>query len=171
MSNKESGVFTKQSKTKNDNTKEVENNRFEFILYINNNIICQRDFNIFDFKEDFLNSMDLKDMMDEITGMNNGEFGTLGIIPNHLKKKSIEMLWEKYNPHYVQSEQTKPNTNKKDVFQFEFIVDKKVVAKSEFTNEFYNINPYVSIDIRNVIYDVISEIRYMSSRKKYNLVS
>lgn len=171
MSNKESGVFTKQSKTKNDNTKEVENNRFEFILYINNNIICQRDFNIFDFKEDFLNSMELKDMMDEITGMNNGEFGTLGIIPNHLKKKSMEMLWEKYNPHYIQSEQTKPNTNKKDVFQFEFIVDKKVVAKSEFTNEFYNINPYVSIDIRNVIYDVMSEIRYMSSRKKYDLVS
>jgi hypothetical protein len=34
--------------------------------------------------------------------MNNGEFGELGMIPNHLKQKSITYLWDNYNPFQYQ---------------------------------------------------------------------
>ena len=40
--------------------RKAEDQRFEFILYINNHIICQRFFNIRDFNEDSLNSFELK---------------------------------------------------------------------------------------------------------------
>jgi hypothetical protein len=33
--------------------------------------------------------------------MNNGEFGELGMIPNHLKQKSITYLWDNYNPFQI----------------------------------------------------------------------
>ena len=61
--------------TKNENnatsTNRVEEQRFEFILYINDHIICQRYFNIRDYNEDCLNSYELKELMDNIAGMNN----------------------------------------------------------------------------------------------------
>lgn len=41
---------------------------FEFILYVNNNIICQRFFDITNYNEEVLKSYELKELMDEITG-------------------------------------------------------------------------------------------------------
>lgn len=154
----------KPTKTFNE---KVNQERFEFILYINENIVCQRYFDIFHYKEEFTNSLELKEMMDEIAGMNNGGLGSLGIIPNHLKKQSMDMLWEKYNPFFIPTNQYKGNGNRKDMFYFEFIVDKKVVCKTEFPNEFYNLIPGLEINIRGIIPEIISEIRYSSSRKKY----
>jgi len=152
-------------------TKKIEEQRFEFVLYINNNIICQRYFHIFDFNEDSLKSLELKEMMDDIAGMNNGKFGTLGIIPNYLKQKSMEYLWDNYNPYFNQTDETyKAPAKKGDMFQFEVKVDKRVVAATEFSNEFFTLNPKVSVDIREIIPTIMSEIRQTMSRKNYSIV-
>jgi hypothetical protein len=157
MSNKE--------KTNGTVSKKVEEQRFEFVLYINNNIICQRFFNIFDYNEDFVKSEELKEMMDDIAGVNSGR---LGIIPNYLKKQSINYLWENYNPYFLQTDELYKSPSKKgDVFKFEFKVDKNVVAASEFDNNYFTLNPKVSVDIREVIPDIMSEIRQATSRKSY----
>jgi hypothetical protein len=51
--------------------------------------------------------------------MNNGEFGELGMIPNHLKQK-ITYLWDNYNPFQYQGVDSYKSPNKKgDTFQFE----------------------------------------------------
>lgn len=151
--------------------KKIEEQRFEFVLYINNNIICQRYFHIFDFNEDSLKSLELKEMMDDIAGMNNGQFGTLGIIPNYLKQKSIQYLWESYNPYFNQADEAyKAPAKKGDMFQFEVKVDKRVVATTEFSNEFFTLNPKVSVDIREIIPTIMSEIRQTMSRKNYTIV-
>jgi hypothetical protein len=152
--------------------KKIEEQRFEFVLYINNNIICQRYFHIFDFNEDSINSLDIKEMVDEIAGMNKGEFGTLGIIPNYLKRKSMQYLWENYNPYFVQTDESyRAPAKKGDEFQFEFKVDKRVVVSAQFSNEFFTLNPRVSVDIREVIPEIMSEIRQTTSRNKYSMVT
>lgn len=142
--------------------------RFEFIFYINNHIVCQRFFNIKNFNEESLVSLEIKDMLDSIGGMKNGNFGELGLIPNHLKKKSMQLLWDNYNPNTVQTERSSKYSNKKgDFFQFEVLVDKKVVGKIEFANEFYTLSSENVIDIKEIIYLIISEIKYHLSLKKY----
>lgn len=154
--------------TTKENQSQFKEERFEFIFYINNHIVCQRFFNIPNFNEESIVSLEIKEMLDTIGGMKNGKFGELGLIPNHLKKKSMELLWDNYNPNTVQSDRSSKYSNKKgDYFQFEVLVDKKVVGKIEFANEFYTLSSENIIDIKDIIYLIISEIKYNLSLKKY----
>lgn len=152
-------------------TKKVEEQRFEFILYINDHIICQRYFNIRDYNDDSLKSFELKELMDNIVGMNNGDFGSLGIIPRYLKNKSVDYLWDNYNPYLPQKEETTKNIFEKiDNFQFEIKVDKVTVAKSEFCGNFFPPKVRYAVDVREIIPSIMSEIRQTLSQKKYSLV-
>jgi hypothetical protein len=151
--------------------KKFNESPFEFILYINNNIVCQRFFDIYDFNKDSLKSFELKEMIDNITGTNNGQIGTMGIIPNFLKQKSVNYLWDNYKPYLQQTDDFyKGPVKKGDVFKFEFKHNKKVVIASEFPNEFFTLSPKISIDIKEIIPTIMSEIRHFLSRKKYNKV-
>jgi len=141
-------------------TKKVEEQRFEFILYINDHIICQRYFNIRDYNEDSVKSLEMKDLMDNIVGMNNGDFGSLGIIPRYLKNKSVDYLWDNYNPYMPQKEETVKNIFEKlDNFQFEIKIDKVSVAKSEFCGNFFPPKVRYAVDVREIIPSIMSEIR------------
>jgi hypothetical protein len=151
---------------KTTTNRNVEALPYEFTLYVNNNIVCQRYFDINYFNEDCLNSLELKEMIDNITGMN---YDGLGIIPSYLKEKSVNHLWENYNP-YSTDESYKSVNKKRDQFRFEFKVDKRVVIESTFPNEFFSFSPYLSADIREVIPEIISEIRFSTSQKKYTKV-
>ena len=103
--------------------------RYQFILYINDHIVCQRYFNIFDFNEESLESMELKELMASIAGMNNGQHGSLGIIPRYLQKKSLTYLWDNYNPYMQQTEDNIRNVvDRKDNFQFEIKIDDKLIG-------------------------------------------
>jgi hypothetical protein len=151
--------------------KKIEEQRFEFILYINDHIICQRYFNIRDFNEDSLNSLELKELMDNIVGMNNGQYGSLGIIPRYLQNKSKDYLWDNYNPYFTQKEETTKNIFEKiDNFQFEIKVDKNSVAKSEFCGNYFPPKVRYAVDVREIIPSIMSEIRHSLSQKNYNLV-
>lgn len=152
-------------------TKKVEEQRFEFILYINDHIICQRYFNIRDYNEDSVKSLEIKELMDNIVGMNNGDFGYLGIIPKYLKDKSVDYLWNNYNPYFPQKEETIKNIFEKvDNFQFEIKIDKVSVAKSEFCGNFFQPKVRYSVDVREIIPSIMTEIRHYLSQKKYTLV-
>lgn len=152
-------------------TKKVEEQRFEFILYINDHIICQRYFNIRDYNEDSVKSLEMKDLMDNIVGMNNGDFGSLGIIPRYLKNKSVDYLWDNYNPYMPQKEETVKNIFEKlDNFQFEIKIDKVSVAKSEFCGNFFPPKVRYAVDVREIIPSIMSEIRHTLSQKNYTLV-
>jgi hypothetical protein len=146
--------------------------RFQFVLYINENIICQRYFNIYDFNEDSLKSIELKDLMNAITGVNNGNFSSQGIIPRHLKQKSITYLWDTYNPYFLQNEDSARNgSDKKDNFQFEIKVDERTVAKSEFSGNLFQPKIRYAVDVREIIPEIMSEIRQFLSLKKYTIDS
>jgi hypothetical protein len=149
--------------------KKIEEQRFEFLLYINNNIICQRYFNIKDFNENNLNEgllygVNVKELMDNLTGMNNGQYGTMGIIPNFLKERSKDFTWGNYNPYASTQESTVRSLFEKiDDFQFEIRIDKKTVAKSMFSGNYFPPKVRYAVDIKEIIPSIIAEIRHYFS--------
>ena len=114
--------------------------------------------------------LEIKELMDRLVGMNNGDFGRSGMIPTHLKKKSMEYLWKNYNPWGIQSADVGVGKNifdKLDTFDFEIKVDKNVVAQSTFSGNFFPQQVRYQVDIKELIPDIISEIKYTLSGKKY----
>jgi hypothetical protein len=146
--------------------------RYQFVLYINDNIICQRYFNIFDFNEDSLNSIELKELMESVAGMNNGNHGSLGIIPRYLQRKSLTYLWDNYNPYATQYDENNKNIfERKDNFQFEIKIDEKSVAKTEFSGNYFPPKIRYAVDVREIIPEIISEVRTYLSQKSYTIDS
>jgi hypothetical protein len=146
--------------------------RYQFVLYINDNIICQRYFNIFDFNEDSLNSIELKELMESVAGMNNGNHGSLGIIPRYLQRKSLTYLWDNYNPYATQYDENNKNIfERKDNFQFEIKIDEKSVAKTEFSGNYFPPKIRYAVDVREIIPEIISEVRSFLSQKSYTIDS
>lgn len=148
--------------------KKIEEQRFEFILYINNHIICQRYFSIKDYNEKSTRSLELKELMDRIVGINNDEYNHMGIIPNHLKKKSVDYLYKFYNPYNPPKADPYKNIfEKEDIFDFEIRVDKMTVAHSTFSGNYFPPQVRYQVDIKELIPNIISEIKDTLSQKKY----
>ena len=146
--------------------------RYQFVLYINDNIICQRYFNIIGFDEESVDSLEIKDLMETIGGMNNGSHGSLGIIPRYLQKKSLTYMWDNYNPYSMQQEENiKSIFDRKDNFQFEIKVDEKTIAKTEFSGNFFPPKIRYAVDVREIIPAIMNEIRTSLSQKKYTFDS
>ena len=147
--------------------KKVDEQRFEFVLYINKHIICQRYFSIRDFNEKSILSLEIRELMDRIVGVNNN-VGQMGMIPNHLKNKSVDYLWKFYNPYQVQNEViSKNNYEREDTFDFEIRVDKNIVSQSTFSGNLFPPQVRYQVDIKELIPNIISEIKDTLSRKKY----
>jgi len=72
--------------------RKIEQYPFEYMLRINGNVICQRFFNVYNFNPDVIDSLEMKELLDDIAGMNNGDWGAMGIIPNFLKDKTSAYL-------------------------------------------------------------------------------
>lgn len=157
---------------KNNESYKTNNDRFEFVLYVNDNIVCQRLFSIMDFNENFVKSHELKEMMDNLCGVNIDKWGTHGLIPSYLKSKSVNYLWESYDPYQPQTEETyKAPPKKGDNLKFEFKVDRRVVASAIFPNDYFTLSPKVIVDIREIVSKIINEIRTYSTQKKYVMVT
>lgn len=70
--------------------KDYKEERFEFTVYVNDNIICKRNFRIYNFIENSMNTLEFKEKIDEI----------VGIIDDDLKSKSRVYTWYYYNPQF-----------------------------------------------------------------------
>jgi hypothetical protein len=68
--------------------KDYKEERFEFTVYVNDNIICKRNFRIYNFIENSMNTLEFKEKLDEI----------VGIIDDDLKSKSRVYTWYYFNP-------------------------------------------------------------------------
>ena len=161
--------------------------RFEFVLRINNNIICQRYFSIDGYSNSnltqnqlkelntALNSLELKDLMDSLTGMNNGDFGSCGIIPKFLKDKSVDFTWDRYDPYSeIRREEDaaeKDIFKNEDIFTFEIKMDKRVVAKSTFSGNWFPTFVRYQVNIKPIIPNIIEEITEFFTSKRYESVA
>ena len=151
------------------------NQKFEFVLRINNNIICQRYFSVEGYNRDVLKSSELKTLVDSIAGMNNGDFGTCGIIPKFLKDKSVDYLWDRFDPYSeVRREEDASEKNifkNEDIFTFEIKVDKNVVAKSTFSGNWFPTVVRYQVNIKPIIPSIIEEITEFFTKREYELVA
>lgn len=75
--------------------KDYKEERFEFALYVNDNIICKRNFRIFNFIENSMNTLEFKEKVDEIVEM----------IDDDLKSKSRVYTWFYYNPKFPKDDE------------------------------------------------------------------
>ena len=86
-------------KIKNDNLKDIT--KFEFLLTIDDNIICQRYFNVRKYNPQTRDSIDVYDTMSYITTE----------LEEDLVKKSIEKLYDEYNPYRFKKDSDDKLTN------------------------------------------------------------
>jgi hypothetical protein len=151
--------------------KKYSNYSFEFLLKKNNHIICQRYFNIDNYNSDVLNSNEVKKLMDSLAGMNNGEFGSCGLIPSFLKSKSVDFLWDRYNPFSefnVENDNVSRNIfENEEFFTFEIRVNKRIVGQSIFSGNYFPTAVRYQVNIKEIIPDIINEITECFSREEY----
>jgi hypothetical protein len=126
--------------------------KFEFILYINGNIICQRYFSVKNYNKEVTKSLDIVECTNEC----------VEIIQRNLKDKSVDYLWRHFNTYKVQTEDEIPRGDiyeNEDVFDFEIRVDGKMITKRTFTGNVYPQRVRYSVDIRRIIPLIISKIQ------------
>ena len=134
--------------------------RFEFLLYINGKIVCQRYFNIPNFNENSLKSLELKELAEDC----------IWLIEDDLKEKSKESLWFYFKEYEKQTEEEidrRGISAKRDDFEFEIKVDDRSVIRSIFSGNYYPPKVRYSIDIRSLIPIIVGKIRSTLSERKY----
>lgn len=163
-------IKTKMEKKETNRYERKPHQNFEFVLTINGNILCKRYFSVRDV--DFGKLKDIKPMMDELSGMNNDRFGSMGIIPTFLKDKSVDFLWRTYNPHYKQTEDV---IDRRDVFENEDIIgfkvtffdfrrnEERLIGETQFSGNFFPPKVRYEINIKDIIPDIIRTIREHTS--------
>jgi len=70
--------------------RDYKEERFEFTIYVNDNIICKRNFRIYNFIENSMNTLEFKEKLDEI----------VHLIDDDLKSKSRVYSWYYFNPEF-----------------------------------------------------------------------
>ena len=150
-----------------------DNYRFEFNLYINDNIICQRFFNIKNYNKDFKQSEELVELMKVLTGLNNDDLGNSGIIPKFFKELCRNVSWKNYNPYRIKEYNSvdKNLFEKEDFFTFEIKVDKKSVAKTQFSGNWFQTDVRYAVNIKEIIPEIISEIEHYMTLDEYTIVT
>jgi hypothetical protein len=126
--------------------------KFEFLLKINGNIICQRYFSVKNFNPKSTQSLDIMDCTNTCVTM----------IQNQLKKKSLEYLWGQFNAYEKQTEEQinrTPIYEKEDIFDFEIRIDEKTISAKRFTGNVYPQRVRYSVDIRDLISKIITQIQ------------
>jgi|AntDeeMinimDraft_5_1070356.scaffolds.fasta_scaffold05304_3 hypothetical protein len=176
------------SKTKEEKQLEFEKQivkPFEFVLKINDNIICQRYFNIKGYNNECRESLEMKEMMDDIMGVNQQI--KLGVIPDFFKYRCVV---NSYKPYYNQNnylndkddifslEVLKNNVNKLRNKNNDFNLDdlqKEKLVEGTFDGKMFHPNVRYEIDIRSIIPEIIGVIQdYLGSSsytKEYGDVS
>lgn len=142
----------------NNRNENKKKERFEFILKINGNIICQRYFDIKGYNKEVLNSIELKNLVD----------GNVEMIDGELSKRSRRYLWRFYDPFQDQTEEDIPETNiweKEDNFEFQIRVDGKEVVNRIFFGNHYPPRIRYQVDIKDLVPTIVSKIREVFSSK------
>jgi hypothetical protein len=136
--------------------------KFEFLLYINKNIICQRYFSVKNFNEDVVRSLDIMYSVDECSQL----------IEEHMENMSVDYLWTHFNPHKIQTLDEVPKydpNEKEDIFDFEIRIDGKTVAIKTFSGNTFPQRVRYSVDIRTIIPVIIRKLQETLSQKNFTV--
>ena len=142
--------------------KNYENLPYEFLLLINKKPIVGRNFQVKGFNKDSLNSIELKELIDDV----------VLTIQDQFKAKSRTYLWRYYNPYLIQNTEEVDETKKdiyenEDIFTLQIKVKGRVVAQKMFSGNDYPPKVGYDVDIRSIISEIISKIQNGLSSENY----
>jgi len=124
-----------------------EQRKFEFTLYLNENIIVQRYFNIIGFNQRAVNSINFKESVDE----------NMEIIKDALKIKTLDFLNENSRNFYEIPNFEKNISN--DMIKITVKHDGEVIAYREWDATIYPVKVRYTVDVRQHIYELITKIQ------------
>jgi len=157
---------------------------FEFVLKINEHIICQRYFSVKNYNTECRESLEIKQMIDDIMSVNTAY--TLGIIPEFFKNQCMGHTYRDTQMSYNQEKNF--SNDKDDIFTFEVLknninriresngdfdfedLKKQTVAVGSFNGNLFHPNVRYEIDIRSIISDITKTLQRAMSMKNYTKV-
>lgn len=123
------------------------NYQFDFKLFINDKIICQRFFKDDNYKK---NHIDFNEAVEIITVTTN-------LIKDFMISESIELLWKSYDPYSQKIMFHREPKN--DLFKISISFNSRVIATSCIDGYIYPPKVKYQIDIRPIIPVIFSNIR------------
>jgi len=142
--------------SKENEMKEQESNstKFEFLLKLNDNIVCQRYFNVRNYNEDSIRSIDLSD---EVKGIAES-------IQDSLRARSIDFLQE--NAGYFFSAKYKDSeTTDNEYFTITIRKDDKNIIERYFDASIYPPKVRYTVDIRPRLRRILKKLTDTLSSK------
>lgn len=132
----------------NKEIREFREERFEFALYVNNNLICKRNFKINNYIDESMQSVNFKETVDEIVNM----------IDSDLKSKSRVYTWYNYDENYTDDEFSEPLLEPWEC-TFKFVVsdNKKPVITRIWDGYAYPKSIREKVDIANKTVKIINK--------------
>jgi hypothetical protein len=121
--------------------------QFEFTVFLNDNIIVQRFFNVNGYNNKSINSLNFKEVIDE-----NQE-----IIQNHMKNKSLDFLND--NSRYFYENSSFERNDSKDFMKIIVKMNDKTIAFREWDATIYPVRVRYTVNIREHIYGMITAIQ------------
>ena len=120
--------------------KEFREERFEFALYVNDFVICKRNFRINNFIEDSMSSLEFKDTVDKVVNM----------IDNDLKSKSRVYTWYFFDEKCPDEEFTTPLIEPWEcTFKFVVLDNKREVFTKIWDGRAYPRSVREKVDLAN----------------------
>lgn len=136
-----------------------EQKKFEFTIYLNDNIVVQRYFNVMGFNKNSINSMNFKEVIDY-----NQE-----LIQDHLKNKTLDFMND--NIHQFYEDPTFETNDIEDILKIVVKMDDQIIAYREWDATIYPVKVRYTVDIRKYIYEMITKIQKCLSMKDEKLVT
>lgn len=134
-----------------------EQRQFEFTVYLNDNIIVQRFFNVIGFNNRAIKSLNFKHAVDT-----NRE-----IIRHHLKNKTLDYMNDNARAYYENP--SFDQNSSPDVIRIMVKMGEKVIALREWGATHYPVKIRYTVDVREHIYDMITRIQKCLSEKNDRL--
>lgn len=130
-----------------------EHRKFEFTLYLNDNIVVQRFFNVIGFNHRAVNSLNFKEVIDD----------NKDLIMAHLKKKTFNYMSD--NARYFYENPEFEQNDVSDILKIVVKMDGREIAYREWGANIYPVKVRYTVDVREHIYDMITKIQKCLSEK------
>ena len=134
-----------------------EQRQFEFTVYLNDNIIVQRFFNVIGFNGRALRSYTLKEVVDYNTE----------VIKLHLKNKTLDYMNENSRA-YAENPSFDQNNNN-DKMRLVVKMGDKIISQRDWSAKHYPVKVRYTVDIREHIYGMITRIQKCLSERNDRL--
>lgn len=138
------------------NNKEQDLTKFEFLLTLEGNIICQRFFNVKNYNPDAMNSLNIYTYVKKISDD----------ISENLKLKTSDYLCENQN-FFTNPEDVEEVTEEvKENFLLQLKLDNHVFIQRVFPAYYYHPKVRYAVDIRPMLKTILSTLTDILSTKK-----